>query len=504
MRKIIRLLFNRNTLFVILLLIQIIVLVVTILFLSQHYLLVYSLLVAMNFVLMLCILNSPENPSYKLPWLAAMLIVPLFAGLTYLLVKTDVGQRNLKKKYSQRLQETRPFLPHHAGMQTALQQKFPEYAGLAQYLTAFAGYPLYRNRIADYFPEGEGMFESMKNEIRKARKYIFLEFFIIAHGHMWEEILKLLKERASHGVTVRILYDGFGTQFLMPSGYFESLAEFGIECRVFNRFKPFLSSSQNTRDHRKLLIIDGLTAFTGGINIADEYINQKLRFGYWKDGGMMCRGESAWSFTVMFLQLWDEINLEQFRPEHLDFTENDGWIQPFCDSPTDREYVGRNVYLDIISQAKKYVYIMTPYLMPDNELITALGLASRKGIDVRIMTPHIPDKWYAYSTAWSYYRELLGECVRIFEYTPGFIHAKNICADDNISVVGTINLDYRSFYLHFECASVFYGGHMVQKVRDDFQQSLKHCTEITLKDCQERPLGKRISSFILRIFAPLL
>ena len=276
-RRLIRILFNRNTLFVLMLLFQIVILALIVMFLSQHYLPIYLLLIALDMVLVVYISNTSENPSYKLPWLVAMLVAPIFAGLAYLLVKTDAGHRRIKREYARRIQETRSSMPQDPAVMDALRQ---------------------------HFEDGEIMFEAMKREIKAAKRYILLEFFIISPGKMWDELLELLKEKHAQGIEIRLLYDGFGTQFLMPRAYFAGLAQFGIECRVFNSFKPFLSSSQNNRDHRKILVIDGQTAFTGGINIADEYINQKLRFGHWKDGGMLCRGEAAWSFAVMFLQMW--------------------------------------------------------------------------------------------------------------------------------------------------------------------------------------------------------
>ncbi len=507
-RKMLRFLFNRNTLFIFMLLLQITVLVLIVSFLSQHYLPIYLMLVGLNMVLVVYISNTSENPSYKLPWLVAMLVVPLFAGLAYLLIKTDIGHRMFKQNYAKKMKSTQKYLPQKLHVLQSLEEAAPQQAGLAHYLKDYAGYPVYRNTGSEYFAEGEAMFEAMKREIQAAERYIFLEFFIISEGEMWDSILQLLKEKAAAGVEIRLMYDGFGTQFIMPRRYFDSLKPFGIECRVFNSFKPFLSSSQNNRDHRKILVIDGKTAFTGGVNLADEYINRKERFGYWKDGGMMCRGEAAWSFTVMFLQMWDlekgDDGMLQYAPEETLPEGYDGFIQPYSDSPTDTEYVGKNVYLDIINHARRYVYIMTPYLILDHEMVTALGLAAKKGVDVRLITPHIPDKWYAYSVAWSYYRELLEEHVRIFEYEPGFVHAKNFCSDDNIGVVGTINLDYRSLYLHYECAAVLYGSRTIRAIRQDFEESLRHCIEIKTEDCDKRPLPKRLVSWVLRIFAPLL
>lgn len=508
LRKLVRMLLNRNTLFILLLLVQLIALALIVMFLSQHYLPVYMLLLALDVVLVIYITNTSENPSYKIPWLIAMLVIPVFAGLAYLLVKTDIGHRVFKRTYESKLRDTRKCLPQDPHVADSLAAYDPEYAGLAAYVNQYGGYPVYRNHIAEYYPIGEEMFDAMKREIPNAKQYIFLEFFIISSGSMWDELLELLRERAQAGVDVRILYDGFGTQFMMPRKYFSDLKSIGIQCKVFNPFIPMLSSSQNNRDHRKILVIDGETAFTGGINIADEYINQKRRFGHWKDGGMMLKGDAAWSFTVMFLQLWDmetpgDEGIGAFMPLHAPDAGYDGFIQPYSDSPVDQEYVGRNVYLDIINNAREYVYIMTPYLIPDHELVTALTLAAKKGVDVRLMTPHIPDKWYAYRSAWSYYPELLEGKVRIFEYEPGFVHAKNFSADDRIGVVGTINLDYRSFYLQFECASVLYGSGVVRSIRKDFEHSLEKCIEIRLSDCQQLSLYKRAVGWVLRIFAPL-
>lgn len=509
MRKLVKILFNRNTLIVLLLLLQIGFLVSVVTMLSEHYLFVYFALLFLDLVLVVYITNTSENPSYKLPWIMAMLVFPLFSGLAYILIKTDLGHRLFKKAYADKVRETRRYLPQDTHVMQLLREQDIGHYNLSNYLQQYGGYPVYRNRSAQYFSDGMEMFESMKNEICAAKSYIFLEFFIISQGTMWEETLNLLIAKAEEGIDVRILYDGFGTQLQMPHHYFDDLRKYGIKCKVFNGFKPLLSNSQNNRDHRKILVIDGHTAFTGGVNLADEYINQKERFGHWKDGGMLCRGEAAWSFTVMFLQLWelerrDNGELEQYRPATPPPCNYDGYIQPYCDSPTDDEYVGKCVYLDIINNAKRYVYIMTPYLILDHEMITALGLAAKKGVDVRLILPHIPDKWYAYSTAWSYYSELLDAKVRIYEYTPGFVHAKNFVSDDSISVVGTINLDYRSLYLHFECAAVMYGCSIAEQIHSDFQNTLQRSREITPADCKKRPLFKRVIGWILRIFAPIL
>ncbi len=509
LRKLIKFLFSRNSLIFLLLLLQIAFFITTVFLLSEHFLFVYLFLMLLDTVLIVYITNTSENPSYKLPWIMALLVFPLFSGLAYVLIKTDLGHRIFKRKYADKVKETRSCLLQEPYVLQQLCERNKGHYNLSNYLLQHGGYPVYHNSEAEYFSDGAQMFAAIKCEIMQAKHYIFLEFFIISKGQMWDEILLLLKEKAALGVDVRLFYDGFGTQLQMPHRYFQELGKYGISCKVFNGFKPFLSNSQNNRDHRKILVIDGRTAFTGGINLADEYINRVERFGHWKDGGMLCRGKAAWSFTVMFLQLWEMDqkkagSINDYRPDSCSLSNFDGYIQPYSDSPTDKEYVGKCVYMDIINNARNYVYIMTPYLILDHEMTTALGLAAKKGVDVRLLLPHIPDKWYAYSVAWSYYRELLESGVRIFEYTPGFIHAKNFVSDDEICVVGTINLDYRSLYLHFECAAVMYGCSIAGEMREDFIGTLQKSAEITLEDCITRPLAKRIISWVLRIFAPLL
>ncbi len=509
MRKLFKILFSRNALIVILLLVQVTFLVTAVALLSEHFFAVYLFIMALNLALVIYLNNTSENPSYKLPWAVAIMVFPLFAGLAYVLIKTDIGNRMLKKNYAVKFEETKKYLVQDPYVAQQLRETDTTHGNLASYLASYSASPVYRNRETRYFHDGGVMYEAMKEEIRNAKRYIFMEYFIISDGEMWQEILELLKERAQNGVDVRIFYDGFGTQLLMPHNYFDKLKKFGIQCKVFNGFKPFLTTSQNNRDHRKILVIDGHTAFTGGVNLADEYINRKERFGHWKDGGMMCRGEAAWSFAFMFLQLWEldhpsEETVSMYRPTAPLPGNYDGYIQPYSDSPTDEEYVGKYVYLDIINNAQRYVYIMTPYLIPDDEILTAMELACKKGVDIRIITPHIPDKWYTYSIAWSYYRQLLEMGIKIYEYTPGFIHAKNFISDDDIAVVGTINLDYRSLYLHFECAAVMYGCSEIGRIREDFTETFEKCMEITLEDCAKRPLFKRLITWILRVFAPLL
>ena len=326
---------------------------------------------------------------------------------------------------------------------------------------------------------------------------------------MWNAILGVLKEKAAKGVDVRLLYDDMGCFLLLPCNYPQTLEKMGIKCQVFNKFRPILSSLQNNRDHRKIAVIDGNVAFTGGINLSDEYINAKEKHGHWKDASIMVKGEAAWSFAVMFLEMWNlsakaEENILPMKP---DFSNNspdfDGYIQPYFDSPMDNENVGEHVYMHIITNAKKYLYINTPYLIVDDSMLSALILAAKSGVDVRIVTPHIWDKWAVHMTTRSYYRDLINAGVKVYEYKEGFIHSKTFLCDDMIGTVGTTNMDFRSFYMHFECGVCIYKSHVLEEMKTDFLVTLKKCSKMTLKDC-ENNAAMVLFQEILRIFAPLM
>jgi cardiolipin synthase len=328
---------------------------------------------------------------------------------------------------------------------------------------------------------------------------------------MWQSILQILEEKAALGLDVRLIYDDFGCASTMPKEFQMSLRRRGIRCEVFNPLIPVTSVLLNNRDHRKITVVDGYIGFTGGVNLADEYINRLERFGHWKDTGVMMRGEAVWSLTVMFLQMWstlarETIDYRKFRPHewHEHPFEHDGYVQPYGDTPLDHETVGENVYLNIINRAKEYVYIFTPYLIVDNEMITALCLAAKSGIDVRIVTPGIPDKKLVFLLTQSYYDRLIESGVRIFEYMPGFIHAKSFVCDDKIATVGTINMDYRSLYLHFECGVWMYESRAVMQLKQDALNTFSLCHEITLEECEQKKKRTLIWQSVLRLFAPLL
>ena len=380
-------------------------------------------------------------------------------------------------------------------------------SSLVNYVNNSAKYPIYQNTTCQYFGTGEEMFPRLKEEIEKAQNFIFLEYFIIDQGIMWDSILKILKKKVEQGVKVRVLYDGMCSIFQLPKNYSKKLKEAGIECKLFAPIKPVISTIYNNRDHRKIAIIDGKIAFTGGINLADEYINAYERFGYWKDSAIMLKGKAVQSFTKMFLDMWyiDELKYENYNPYLIDYEiESDSYIMPYCDNPLDIELVGENVYLNMIHNATKYIFITSPYLVLDNEMLTALELASKRGVEVKLLLPHIPDKKYAYLVARTYYEELIEAGVNIYEFIPGFIHAKNVICDDEKAVVGTINFDYRSLYLNFECAVFLYKDKAIKDILKDYDKTLKKSKKITLQECKNYGIIKKGIGRLLRMFAPLM
>lgn len=384
----------------------------------------------------------------------------------------------------------------------------PRHAARTRYIDSLCGMPAWTNTEAHYFRVGEEMFASMCEELEKAEKFIFLEYFIIEEGKMWNTILDILTRKTKEGVDVRIIYDDVGSIATLPQHYDRYLVSLGIRAVRFNRFIPTLNTYLNYRNHRKMMIIDGNAGYMGGINLADEYINEKVRFGYWKDTGVLLRGEGTANMTSLFLQMWEYVtgekitNFESYLPTVK--LPQDGWVQPFADSPLDDLNIGESTYLQIIHNARKYVYITTPYLVLDNEMITALTIAAQSGVDVRILTPGIPDKKLVYMITRSYYQQLHRAGVKIYEYRPGFLHAKTIVSDDDTAVVGTINMDFRSFFLHFECATCFYNSSVVAVVKQDILETINVSRAINDAWLRRVPWLQSIAASVLRLFAPLL
>ncbi len=462
-------------------------------------------------IAILWLVSKDINPAYKLAWTILILAVPVAGAVIYLMFGKSRLGKEMQDKLDKSFQEASKYLAQDEAVRERLVEESMTASCQSAYIQQTAGFPVYEKTKTRYFRVGEELYSTLLCELKKAEHYIFMEYFIIDDGEMWQGILDILEEKARLGLDVRLIYDDWGCASTMPQEFQLSLQRRGIRCEIFNPLMPIASVLLNNRDHRKITVIDGYIGFTGGINLADEYINRKERFGYWKDTGIMLRGEAVWSFTVMFLQMWsvlarDQIDYRKYRPHewHEHPFEDDGFVQPYGDTPLDHETVGESVYLNIINRAKKYVYIFTPYLITDNEVMTALCLAAKSGIDVRIVTPGIPDKKLVFLLTRSYYDTLLAAGVRIFEYKPGFLHAKSFVCDDAIATVGTINLDYRSLYLHFECGVWMYHSDAVMQIKEDALSILEECREITIEDCRNKHTITRIGQSILRLFAPLL
>ena len=509
MKKILRFITQRVVITALLIVLQALLLFGFIWKLDNYFVYFYAGSVLLSLLITLGIINSKSNPAYKIAWLIPILLFPVFGGLVYLLFGSDRTGRYLRKKL-QGIGTEMDNVIGEAHRRSGAEQLPPDAANQSRYISHCAYCPPYQNTTTEYLPLGEVKFERMVEELKKAKHYIFLEYFIIQEGKMWNTILDILRQKAAEGVDVRVIYDDMGCIMILPTGYDKTLEQMGIKCRIFNPFVPILSSRFNTRDHRKICVIDGNVGFTGGINLADEYINAYPKHGHWKDTSILLKGEAVFNLTVMFLSMWDYLDGTTGKTDYSRYyptvwDENaKGYVQPFADNPLDDEAVGETVYLNLINKAKRYVYITTPYLILSSEMFTALTSAAKCGVDVRIITPHVPDKWYVHAVSRSHYQPLIEAGVKIYEYTPGFIHAKTFVVDDDYAVVGTINLDYRSLYLHFECAVWMYQTPSVAQVRDDFFKTQQISQEITLEECRSLSFPRRLGRSVLRVFAPLM
>lgn len=461
-------------------------------------------------VVVLYLVNKQDNPAYTLIWVILIMSFPFAGGVFYLVLAGNKTRKKFIKDCLENHQDTFQYLPENSDVLAEIEEKSKSARVQSGYIAKTAGYPIYKDTEAVYFRLGEDNYRSLVAELKNAKRFIFMEYFIIKQGEMWSAILDILKEKAAAGVDVRLIYDDLGCAMWMPSRFLREMKAAGIKAVPFNKLIPVINLRQNNRDHRKITVIDGDIGFTGGINLADEYINIGSRYGHWKDTGIMLKGPAVWNLTVMFLQTWNMLTKEfedynMYAPSAVSSSGCEGYVQPYGDTPVDDEIVGENIYLNMINKAKKYVYITTPYLIIDHEMYTALTLAAKSGIDVRIITPGIPDKKLVYMVTQSYYYDLINNGVRIFQYTPGFIHAKTVVMDDNIATVGTINFDYRSLYLHFECGVWLYGGDVIDDIRSDYMDTLEKCDEITLEEIVKNTGSlKRVKQSLLRLIAPLL
>ena len=459
--------------------------------------------------MVLYLINSSIDPTAKITWLIIIMLMPVFGALLFWFTQSEVGHRALKSRVDQLIQETNTLVPQDQSALEHLKEEAPGAAGLAAYINRTGCHPVYENTEVTFFPMGEDKWAEMLRQLEQAQHFIYMEYFIVDEGLMWGKILEILARKAKEGVDVRVLYDGTCEFTTLPHDYPKRLQQLGIQCRMFARVIPMVSTHYNYRDHRKILVIDGHTAFNGGVNLADEYINHIQKFGHWKDTAVMLKGEAARSFTLMFLQMW---NVTEKQPKFDSMQQYpafpqpkaEGYVIPYGDCPLDHDKVGERVYMDILNRATKYVHIMTPYLILDSEMETALCFAAERGVEVKLILPGIPDKKTPYALAKMHYASLLDSGVQIYEYTPGFVHAKVFVSDDKEAVVGTINLDYRSLYHHFECATWMYGVPCIGEIEEDFQTTLLQCRRVTKGTIWQGhrmliPLG-----YLMKVLAPLM
>lgn len=511
MKKIAHLLFGRFAMVAISIILQFIWLLLVLIKFSYQYTYANLAIRAVAVMVVLVIVNRWTNPSNKLSWTFIILLSPILGLLLYLIFGRSNITKHTRRQMDKVNREVSKGLYQTPEALRQLQEEDESVYRQSKYINDWADFPLYKNTATKYYKSGEEMFSDMLEALENARQFIFLEYFIVEEGTMFGKIVQILERKAKEGVDVRMIYDDVGCISTLPPKYYRVLREKGIKCVAFNPFRPIMSVVMNNRDHRKIFVVDGKIGFTGGINLADEYINAVERFGYWKDTGVRLEGEAVWSLTTMFLSMWNYINrtsedYKQFMPKLQpdEMADTGGFVQPYGDSPLDHENVGENIYLNIINSATNYVYIFTPYLIIGNEIMVCLCNAAKRGVDVRIVTPGVPDKKMIFLLTQSYYAPLIASGVKIYQYRPGFLHAKSFVCDDKIATVGSVNLDYRSLYLHFECGVFMYKTQAVWQLREDCMEVLSCSDEITLEFCRRRNVIIRVFQGVMRLFAPLL
>ena len=491
-----------------LIILQCILLFYEVLKLSTVFIYMNFILYFLSLLMVVYLVNEGDkSPSIKMPWIILILIVPLVGGVAYLLF----GRNAVEVEAIRRRNTVEKKLKEYYGnneLEEELRMQSEPLATQSHYIHKVADCSLQKNTQSEYLPLGEVMFEKTIEILQKAQKFIFIEFFIIEEGVMWDTILEILKKKVAEGVEVRVIYDDIGCIRTLPNNYEKTLRSYGIKCSVFNPFKPVLSIIHNNRNHRKIIVVDGIYGINGGINLADEYINKKERFGHWKDSALYLYGEGVRNLTLIFLEDWYYCNnpLEDyslFMPQTLSI-ESDGYVQSYGDSPLDANLTGQNVYMNVLGMATKYVYITTPYFIIDYEFLNAIKQAALRGVDIRIITPHIPDKWYVHIITRSYYQTLIESGVKVYEYKPGFIHAKTMVCDDTIGICGTINLDYRSLVHHYECATILYQSKTVLAMKDDFSKTLEKCINAENLNKRKHKMLYDIIMNIVKLFASLM
>ncbi|MBW9212858.1 MULTISPECIES: cardiolipin synthase [Terrabacteria group] len=453
------------------------------------------------------IINRPSDAHYKIAWLLVLLSFPVTGVAIFLLAGNRRVPRKLARGTVKANRAMNDLLKQDEKVVEQLKIHYPEEEPLFRFGRDYSDFPVYENTKATYFPSGEVWVKSFLEDLKSAKHFIFLEYYIVIDGYLWDQVVAILQEKVKAGVEVKIIMDDFGSAVL-PMSYDKKLRDIGIEIYRFNPLRPALSIKMNNRDHRKIAVVDNRIAYTGGVNIADEYINHIRRFGYWKDSAIRLEGKAVWSLTCMFLGLWTYLKKDK---NHLCYEkyclkyeiENDGFFQPFADSPTDEQNLGLDIHINLINRAKKYIYIDSAYLVITDTIRDLLILAAKRGVDVRILTPHIPDKAWVFQITRGNYEALVKAGIKIYEFTPGFNHAKNIVVDDLIGLVGTINTDYRSYFLHFENGVLFVHRPTAIEMRKNFEEAIAQSELMTKETCEAKAIV-RLFRDILNLFVPMV
>lgn len=506
-----RVVFSRSLAFLLMILLQLLVLVGGSIYLAGKFPYIYYAFSVAAGMVLIKIINADEPAEFKLTWAVIIIVLPVLGITLYFFNASNWGLVGLKHRVENELLVSRHLVRTSEGTKKALLDQPKVFQHFAYYMSEKCSFPTFHNTEVTYYPTGKEKLEALIEELKKAKKFIFIEYFIIGRGEIWDRVFEVLKEKVQEGVEVKVMYDGLCSLLKLPYRYPKILGEYGIEAKMFAPLIPFLSTAQNNRDHRKIVVIDGRVAFTGGVNLADEYANLKEVYGYWKDVGIKLEGRAVMAMTRLFIQNWNlygriEVDYEKYLDEtnHIPHYEHNGFVIPYGDMPTDKLETGKMVYADLFTNATEYVHIMMPYFIIDREFFSTIRYASMRGVDVRLILPHIPDKKAAFSIARSFYPDLLEAGVRVYEYTPGFVHAKVMVSDDTVATVGSVNLDYRSFYHHFENGVYLYDTSVTGQIEEDFQKTMAQSMEVDINYYKSIPVLSRACGRVLRLFAPLM
>ncbi|BBF42868.1 cardiolipin synthetase [Lachnospiraceae bacterium KM106-2] len=492
-----------------LVLLQFLILILLPFILSSYTIYIYAILELLSLIIIISLVNDNKSPSYKISWICIALILPFTGQIMYALWGKSTSKKKIEERVLAKFRHGFSFLKQEDGIIEQFIEKYPSKARMPKYMRS-EGFPLFKNNNLEYFPMAEDAFADMFDELEKAEKFILINFYIVAEGGLWDHFHEILTRKIKEGVEVLFLYDDFGAMLRTQKGFRHSLEEEGFQIRVFNPIHKYTDKLyMNYRSHEKILVVDGNIGYTGGFNLADEYANLINRFGEWKDNGIKVVGDAVWGLTVTFFQMWEAsgsgnfINYDKYRPT-AKFEQNDGFCQVISDGPANNPNNPiENVYQQMISYSNEFLYITTPYLIIEDNMKELLVVAAKSGVDVRIITPYIPDKKNVkYLTNYNY-GYLLQNGVRIYEYKPGFIHAKTIINEDS-AIVGTINMDYRSFYLQYECGVFMAEEKIVDTIKKDLLSTMDECVEVTYEEWKNRPLWLKARQSVLNMFSTLM